>query len=66
MKRSVVIKLKDGTEKELELSKAVMIKTDKNFINLEQLKDGKWRLIWNEDLIPDFSQVESLEIRRTD
>lgn len=66
MKRSVVIKLKDGTEKELELSKATMIDTDKNFINLEQLKDGKWRLIWNKSLIPDFSQVESLEIRRTD
>ena len=64
MKRSIVIKFKDGTEKELELSKATGVKVEKGFINLEELKDGTWRLVWNELLIPDFSQVVSWVVKR--
>lgn len=64
MKRSVIIKFKDGSSKELELGRATLVKVEKPFLNLEQLKDGKWRLIWSEGLIEDFSQVEGFEIRR--
>lgn len=63
-KRSIIIKYKDGSTKELELSKATLIKTNDQFIRLDQLKDGKWRLIWSEGLIKDFSQVEAFNIQR--
>ena len=62
--RKIVIKYKDGSEKELELAKATQIMTSKEMLNLERMKDGKWRLIWSEGLIKDFSQVERFEIRR--
>jgi hypothetical protein len=64
MKRSIVIEMKDGTRKELELSKATMIKSPLKFLNLEQMKDGKWRLVWSESLIDDFSKVVSLHVQR--
>ena len=66
MKRSIVIKFIDDSEKELTLSKATMIKVDKGMLNLEQLKDGTWRLLWNEGLIEDFSKVKSFEVKRED
>lgn len=55
-----------GTGIVLELSKATAVRTDKQMIHLDQLKDGTWRLIYNENLIPDFSAVESLRIIRED
>jgi hypothetical protein len=65
-KRSIIIKYKNGNTKELELSKATLIKTNDQFIRLDQLKDGKWRLIWSEGLIKDFTQVECFNIIRKD
>jgi hypothetical protein len=57
----------EGTDLTLELSKATAIKgTQAKMIHLDQLKDGTWRLIYNEDLIPDFSKVESFKIIRKD
>ena len=66
MKRSIVIRMKDGSKKELELSKATLVKSPLPFLNLDQMKDGKWRLIWSESLVSDFSQVVSLEVQRED
>ncbi|MCK5021327.1 MAG: hypothetical protein KAS32_30225 [Candidatus Peribacteraceae bacterium] len=63
MKRSILIK---GIDKELVLNKAVSVRTDKEMIHLDKLDDGTWRLIYNENLIPDFSLVESFDIRRED
>lgn len=55
----------EGTDLVLELSKATAIKgTQTKMIHLDQLKDGTWRLIYNEDLIPDFTKVESFKIIR--
>ncbi len=55
----------EDTNLVLELSKATAIKgTQAKMIHLDQLKDGTWRLIYNEDLIPDFSKVKSLNIIR--
>lgn len=66
MKRSIKINLVDGTFKELILSRATLIKTQNKMMNLEELKDGTWRLIWSEGLIDDFSKVSNFEIVRED
>lgn len=55
-----------GIDKVLELSKATAVKTNKGMIHLDELEDGTWRLIYNENIIPDFSLVESIEIIRED
>jgi len=55
----------EGTDLVLELSKATAIKgTQGKMIHLDQLKDGTWRLIYNEDLIPDFTKVKSFKMIR--
>jgi hypothetical protein len=67
MKRAIVIKFTDGTEKELVLSKAAQIHSlNCGTLNLDQLKDGTWRLIWSNGLIDDFTKVKGFEIRRED
>lgn len=61
MRRAVKV---NGTELVLELSKATAVKTDKNMIHFDQLPDGTWRLIYNGNLIPDFTKVLNFEIVR--
>jgi hypothetical protein len=61
MRRAVKV---NGTDLVLELSKATAIKTDKNMIHFDQLPDGTWRLIYNGNLIPDFTKVVNFEIVR--
>lgn len=63
MKRSIKL---DGLEKELVLSKATAVRTDKQMIHLDQLPDGTWRLIYNANLIPDFTKLNSMIIVRED
>ena len=55
-----------GTGMVLELSKATSVKTDSNMIHFDQLPDGTWRLIYNKNLIPDFSQIEAFKVIRED
>jgi hypothetical protein len=68
MKRSVIIEHNDLTGvKELELTKAVEIHDcDKEFIHLDKLPDGKWRLVYTTNTIHDFSLVDRLTIMRED
>jgi len=66
MKRVIRINFSDGTYKELNLSKATSVKTKNEMLYLDKLNDGSWRLIWNEQLIEDFSKVKNLEIIRED
>ena len=54
----------EGINKELELSRATSVRTEKQMIHLDQLPDGSWRLTYNENLIPDFSKVECFKIIR--
>ena len=54
----------EGCGTVLVLSKATSVRTSKKMIHFDQLADGTWRLIYNEDLIPDFSKVKSLKILR--
>jgi hypothetical protein len=63
MTRSIKL---DGLDQELVLSKATAIKTEKNMIHLDQLPDGTWRLIYNANMIPDFTKLTSLTIIRED
>lgn len=62
-KRSIKI---EGTDQELELSRATAVRTSKKMIHLDELPDGTWRLIYNAEMIPDFSKVKSLTIVRED
>jgi len=65
-KRSIRINFQDGSFQDLELAKAASVKTSQSMINIDKMKDGKWRLIYDENLIPDFTQVVNLEIIRED
>lgn len=56
----------EGIGEVLELSRATAIRTDKQMIHLDKMDDGTWRLIYNANLIPDFSEVKSLKIIRED
>lgn len=52
-----------GTNMVLELSKFATPKTDKEFIHLDKLPDGTWRLLFNvKDA--DIQQIEALRIVR--
>ena len=60
------LKLK-GLGKELEISKAIAINADiPTVLNLEQLPDGTYKLLYNAKVIPDFTQLEAIEVIRED
>ena len=63
-RRAIRINRIDGTHEDLELSKAASVDTKASMINLDRLNDGTWRLIYDRNLIPDITQVASLEIIR--
>jgi len=51
---------------DLVLSKVTALRrgVPRKVIELEELKDGTWRLIYSEDVIDDISKLLSLEIIR--
>ena len=63
IRRAVKVNL-EGTDIELELSKATAIKGKKKMIHFDELDDGTWRLIFSKDMIEDFSKIKSFEIIR--
>lgn len=63
MRRAISL---DGLDQVLELSKATAVKTDKQMIHLDQLPNGTWRLIYNGNMIPDFTKLTALTIIRED
>ena len=63
MKRYVRI---NGLGIDLVLSKVTSVKTENEMIHLDKLKDGTWRLIYNENMIPDFTKIVNFEIIRED
>lgn len=63
MRRAISL---DGLDQILELSKATAVKTDKQMIHLDQLPNGTWRLIYNGNMIPDFTKLTALTIIRED
>ena len=65
-KRAMRINFIDGTYIDLEIEKAASVKTSASMINLDKMKNGKWRLIWDESLIKEFTWVKNLEMIRED
>ena len=67
MKRSLIVEYSNGeASKELEIGKASSVKTDKEFIYFEKMKDGKWRLTFSESVVEDFSKIEGFRVLRED
>ena len=55
----------EGTDKTIEIGKAVCLDlADKEFLYLEKMKDGKWRITWTKSLFDDLSEVDALKIIR--
>lgn len=63
MRRAIKI---EGTDLVLEISKVTSVKVSKNMIHIDQLADGTWRLIYNENMIPDFTKIKALSVIRED
>jgi hypothetical protein len=65
MKRAIKI---EGIDKELQLSKYTTVKLGKgkNFIHLDELEDGTWRIVHTDGVIEDLTKVECLRIVRED
>ena len=65
MKRILRINFEDGSHKDLNLVKAVAVDMPNNKqIHLDQMNNGDYRLIYNEQLIPDFGLVKNFEVVR--
>lgn len=57
----------EGVGKTIEISKVTAVKADKiknAMLYLDELKDGTYRLIYSEDLIPDFKDVTAFKVIR--
>jgi hypothetical protein len=67
-RRAIEIIHNDDTPNiELELDKATKVSaSDKEFIYLEQMPDGKWQLTYTGNTIPDFSKVDGFRVIRED
>lgn len=66
-RRAIEIEFEDGSTKELEIKKAASLnlsKENEGRIYLEQMKDGNWRLVYDEKTIPDFTKVKRFNIIR--
>jgi len=68
VKRSLVIRFKDGVMKEVPLSRGTKIKaSDLELIHFDQLPDKTWRLTYTDSAKDrDFSEVQSFTIHRED
>lgn len=65
-RRAIRINFLDGTFTDLEIEKAASVNTKASMINLDKMKNGKWRLIWDENLFKEFTAVKNLEMIRED
>lgn len=64
MKRTFIIRKKDGINVGLNITKAVSIKSPKKMFMLEEMKDGNYRLTWSDSLVANFSEIEGFVIMR--
>lgn len=49
---------------DLNITKAVAIKSPKIMFTLEEMKDGSYRLTWSDSLVGNFSEIKGFEIVR--
>lgn len=64
MKMAMKVHSEDGTCEVLPISKLVEIKTTKNVLEVEKMKDNTLRVIYSAGLFPDFDKVVGLELVR--
>ena len=65
-KRILKINLFEGDPIELEIDKAIELHTQQPAIYIEKMKDGKYRLAYDVAVIPDFCNVQNIEVVRID
>ena len=63
IRRAIKVNL-EGTDIELELSKATALDIDKKMIHFDELPDGTWRLMFSKSVVDDFSKIKLFEIIR--
>lgn len=63
-KRIMRLHKMDGTFIDLEVTRAASVDTKQSMINLDKLNDGTWRLIWDKNLMEEFTEFKSLEMIR--
>jgi hypothetical protein len=56
----------EGLGVDLELSKVTALKVPKKMIELTELPDGTWRLLYSSSVIPDIKDVKGFTIIRED
>lgn len=56
----------EGLDIELELSKVTAIDVTKKMLEIQELPDGTFRLIYSKSLIPDIQKVQGIRIIRED
>lgn len=66
MKRSILIKHNnDKKDIKLVLNKAEIVNSSgNNFIYIEEMNDGNWRLVATKDIIDDFRDIDCLKFHR--
>jgi hypothetical protein len=61
----MVVHNDDTPDFELEIGKAAAVHVDdKEFVYLEKMSDGKWRLTFTSSTIPDFSKIAGFRVIR--
>ena len=63
-KRIMRLHKMDGSFIDLVISRAASVDTKQSMINLDKLSDGTWRLIWDKNLMEEFTEFKSLEMIR--
>lgn len=64
MERNIILKFKNGGNLTLRLDRGASVETEKKFINLEQMNNGYWRVVWSKSLFREFSEIEEIQIER--
>jgi len=64
LKRTLRLWKMDGTHIDMEISKAASIDTKQSMICIDRLPDDTWRLIWDSNLIENFSDFKCIEMIR--
>lgn len=66
VRRALKVNLNDGTSIDIEIGKAVELRTSRPALYIEPLNDGTFRLAYDVSLIPDFCKVMSIDVIRED
>lgn len=64
IRRAIEVKFVDGTSQFLEISKATKINSNIGMLHFDRIKDGSYRLTFDDSICKDFSQIESFNVVR--